>query len=69
MKRMSSVYETTSGLHEPSISTSLKRASTGSVIALTLNQIQPEPVIVHAGAIISMLHLVPALVIEEKPQV
>ena len=53
-----SVYETSSS-QEP-ISMNWKRASTGSVI---LGQAHaPEPVIVHAGAIISMLHLVPALV-------
>ncbi len=37
-----------------------KRASTGS-LTLSLSPLQPEPVVVHAGAVISMLHLIPGI--------
>ena len=37
-----------------------KRASTGSLV-LTLNPLQRDPVIVHAEAVVSFLHLIPAI--------
>ena len=53
-----------------SIGATQKRASTGSLsLALHTNSVTPEPLIVHAGAVISMLHLVPALGLDDNPQV
>ena len=42
------------------IGTPQRRGSIGA-LSLTLSPIKPEPLIVHPGAVISMLHLVPAI--------
>ena len=62
LKRISSVLESSSKYDEvqPPPCTFVKRNSTGSV-TLNLAPPPPEPVIVHAGAVVSMLHLVPAI--------
>ena len=67
LKRISSVLEQStsygSDLGQPL--TQQKRASTGS-LTLTLVPTQPEPVVVHAGAVISMLHLVPGITCDNE---
>ena len=70
MKRISSVLEASSGneLGLLPIANSQKHLSTGS-LSLVLGPSQPETLVVHAGAIISLLHLVPAITCYSNYQV
>ena len=69
MKRISSVLESSTDNKEPVLlGQTQKRASTGSMV-LNLTPTQSEPLLVHAGAVISMLHLVPAVNLPTSPQV
>ena len=70
LKRISSVLESSSKYDEvqPPPCTFVKRNSTGSV-TLNLAPPPPEPVVVHAGAVVSMLHLVPAIHAPQAKQV
>ncbi|KAK2144412.1 hypothetical protein LSH36_759g01061 [Paralvinella palmiformis] len=68
MKRISSVLESSTDNKEPVLlGQTQKRASTGSMV-LNLTPTQSEPLLVHAGAVISMLHLVPAVNLPTSPQ-
>ncbi|CAH1794598.1 unnamed protein product [Owenia fusiformis] len=62
-RALSSDLDKLTGQNSPMI----KRASTGSIF-MTLTQGSSEPIIVHAGAVVSMLHLLPAISCEENPQ-
>ena len=69
MKRISSVLESSTENKEPVLlGQTQKRASTGSMV-LNLTPTQSEPLLVHAGAVISMLHLIPAIYLPTSPQV
>ena len=69
-KRFSTIYD--SSAERPDslrpLSLTVKRASTGS-LDLPLSGGVPDPVVVHAGAVISMLHLVPAISCDTSKQV
>ncbi|XP_023930684.1 WD repeat and FYVE domain-containing protein 3 [Lingula anatina] len=67
VKKVPSLKESTAPPSQ--LSSSPKRASTGSVnVSLSLAEIKPDPVIVHSGAVISMLHLLPAVSFEDDAQ-
>jgi len=38
-------------------------------VVLPLNHTSAEPLIVHAGAVVSMLHLLPSIACQQQPQV
>ncbi len=69
LKRMSAAPESSTDSREPvPLGSSQKHASTGS-LSLSLSPPQAEPLIVHAGAVISMLHLVPSIASKSHTQV
>ncbi|XP_074647224.1 WD repeat and FYVE domain-containing protein 3-like [Tubulanus polymorphus] len=68
VQKVAGVKRVTSGMEgcqsamkkTPSLGSIGKRNSTGS-LSLSLNSLQPDPIIVHAGAVTSILHLMPAI--------
>ncbi|KAK7508020.1 hypothetical protein BaRGS_00000985, partial [Batillaria attramentaria] len=58
LRKHTSLAEESSGQEKPA-ATRPKRSSTGS-LGLSLNG-QPDPVVVHAGAVLSIFHLLPAI--------